>query len=330
MASMVLRSRPTGLPTPENFDLVEGDLPRVVPGAALVENRYLSVDPYMRQLMDDGWALGEPFEGRSVGRVLESADPRLAVGDVVFHRGGWRTHALVDANDPQVRVLPEMDGVSLSMHLGILGGTGLTAYVGLVKIARLEQGETVFISAAAGGVGTAAGQLARMLGAGRVIGSTGSAAKARYLVEELGFDEAFNYRDAPVVDQLRAAAPDGIHVYLDNVGGDHLEAAIGSLVDHGRIAWCGAIAQYQTDSPPAAPRNLYDIAGKSLRLEGYLVREYGYLQQEWTDLVVPRLRSGQFVATETIIEGFDHIVDAFVGLLRGDNVGKMIVSVEPS
>jgi NADPH-dependent curcumin reductase CurA len=146
-----------------------------------------------------------------------------------------------------------------------------------VKIAGLRAGESVFISAAAGGVGTAAGQLAKVLGAGRVIGSAGTAAKVRHLVDDLGFDAAFNYKDGPVADQLRAAAPDGIDVYLDNVGGDHLEAAIDSLVEHGRIAWCGAIAQYHDAQPPPAPRNLFEINGKRLRMEGFAVREHDHL-----------------------------------------------------
>jgi NADPH-dependent curcumin reductase CurA len=183
----------------------------------------------------------------------------------------------------------------------------------------------VFISAAAGGVGTAAGQLARILGAGRVIGSAGSAAKVKHLIEDLGFDAAFNYKDGPVIDQLRQAAPDGIHVCLENVGGDHLEAAIDSMVDHGRIAWCGAIAQYHSAEPPAAPRNLFDIGGKSIRLEGFAVRDYAHLFDEWAGFIVPYLQSGQVVPDHTIVAGFDHVVDAFLGLLRGENVGKMIV-----
>ncbi|HVK25692.1 MAG TPA: NADP-dependent oxidoreductase [Actinokineospora sp.] len=268
---------PNGFPTADDFAFADGPLPSVRPGTVLVENIYLSVDPYMRQMMDGGWDLHAPLEGRAVGRVLESGDPAFHVGQFVFHREGWRTHALVDTADPRLRVVEAFDGVPLSTHLSILGGTGLSAYVGLVKIAGLRAGESVFISAAAGGVGTAAGQLAKVLGAGRVIGSAGTAAKVRHLVDDLGFDAAFNYKDGPVADQLRAAAPDGIDVYLDNVGGDHLEAAIDSLVEHGRIAWCGAIAQYHDAQPPPAPRNLFEINGKRLRMEGFAVREHDHL-----------------------------------------------------
>lgn len=230
-----LSSRPQGVPTPDNFTFVNFRLSELGSGDILVENVYLSVDPYMRELMDAGWELNTLLEGRVIGRVLVSADPGVRVGDLVFHRASWRTHAVVAASE--VRVLPQTPGVDATAYLGILGGTGLTAYVGLTQIARLQAGETVFISAAAGGVGSAAGQIARLLGAGRVIGSTGSVAKAKYLTEALGFDAAINYRDGDLTEQLHKAAPEGIDVYFDNVGGDHLAAAISVLRENGRVAF---------------------------------------------------------------------------------------------
>lgn len=316
--------RPQGEPVADDFAWVEQPLPEPGAGTALVENLYLSVDPYMRECMDAVWPLHAPLEGRSVGRVIASREPRLAVGDLVFHRQGWRTHALVGYDE--ARILPALDGVPLSHWLSVLGGTGLTAYVGLTRIAELRAGETLYISAAAGGVGSMAGQLAHLLGAGRVIGSAGSAAKVAQLREVLGFDAAFNYRDAPIAEQLAQAAPDGIDVYLDNVGGDHLEAAIGQMRPHGRIAWSGAIAQYSTQPPPA-PRNLFEVVERSLRLQGFLVRNYGHLQGELQDFVVPHLRSGRLLPVETVVEGFDGIVDAFLGVLSGRNLGKMLVKV---
>ncbi|MEV5508312.1 NADP-dependent oxidoreductase [Streptomyces orinoci] len=317
-------SRPQGMPAPGDFAFVEEPLPAVAPGTALVENLYLSVDPYMREQMDGGWPLHAPLEGRSVGRVLDSRDPRLPEGALVFHRAGWRTHALVSRND-QARVLPGHQGVPLTAHLGILGGTGLSAYVGLAHVARVRPGDTVFISAAAGGVGSAAGQLARLLGADRVIGSAGSAAKVAHLIDHLGFDGAFDYHDGPVAEQLAQAAPEGIDVCLDNVGGDHLAAAIGAMRPHGRIAWCGAVAQYNSARPPAAPYNLYDLVEKSIRLEGFLVRNHRDKQGELEDFLVPHLRSGRVVPAETVVEGFDHMVSAFLGMLKGANLGKMLV-----
>ncbi|WP_248959656.1 NADP-dependent oxidoreductase [Sphaerisporangium perillae] len=312
-------ARPHGWPTADQFAYVEVPTPVPGPGQALVENLYLSVDPYMREVMEEG-ELGAPMEGRSIGRVVQSHDPALAVGDLVFHRHGWRSHAVVVPGE--VRVLRELPGVPLTAYLSVLGGTGLSAYVGLTRVAHLQPGETVFISAAAGGVGSAAGQIARLLGARRVIGSTGSAAKAKHLLESLGFDAALDYRAGDLAAQLAAAVPEGIDVYLDNVGGEHLEAAIGALRDRGRIAWCGAVAQYNSATPPAAPRNLYDIVGKRLRLEGFLVRDFGHLQPELEDFLVPHIRTGQVVADETIVSGLHNMVDAFLTMLRGGNTGK--------
>ncbi|POX36916.1 NADP-dependent oxidoreductase [Streptomyces sp. Ru73] len=318
-------ARPDGFPTREHFAFVEDTVPAPAPGEALVANLYLSVDPYMRELMDGGWDLHTPLEGRSVGRVTASRTPDLKAGDLVFHRKGWRTHALVTPDE--VRVLPSHRGVPAHTYLGVLGGTGLTAYVALTRTARLQPGEDVFISAAAGGVGSAAGQFARLLGAGRVVGSAGSPAKVRRLTEEWGFDAAFDYHDGPVGDLLAKAAPDGIDVYLDNVGGDHLEGAIQGLREFGRIAWIGAIAQYHSARPPAAPRNLYDIVEKSLRLEGVLVRNHRDAQGELEDFLVPHLQAGRVQDVHTMTHGFDSLVDAFLGMLGGANTGKMIVQV---
>ncbi|GAB2692334.1 NADP-dependent oxidoreductase [Kitasatospora kifunensis] len=321
-----LVSRPNGRPSADNFAFVADHLAPLAPGSALVENLYLSVDPYMREAMDEGhWELNTPLEGRSIGRVIESRTPELAVGDLVFHRNAWRTHAVVSA--AEVRMLPRIEGVPISTHLSLLGGTGLSAYVGLTQVLRLQPGESIFISAAAGGVGTAAGQIAQLLGAGRIIGSAGSAAKVKHLTEQAGFHAAFNYHDGPVGELLSAAAPEGIDTFLDNVGGDHLEGALDVLRDHGRIAWCGAVAQYSSVEPPAAPRNLYNVVHKSLRLDGFLVREYQHLQQELTDFLVPHIQSGRIRADETVVIGFENIVTAFLGMLDGANTGKMIVQV---
>ncbi|RKE22223.1 NADP-dependent oxidoreductase [Streptomyces sp. TLI_171] len=319
-------ARPDGLPTADLFAFVDEELPALGDGAALVENAFLSVDPYMLGSMaggEGGYQLNAPLEGRAVGRVVASRSAALPVGTAVIHRQGWRTHAVVTAD--QARVLPELPGVPLSAHLSVLGGTGLSAYVGLTRIAGLKPGEDVFVSAAAGGVGTAAGQLARLLGARRVVGSAGSAAKTAFLTEQLGFDAAFDHHAGPVAELLAGAAPDGIDVYLDNVGGEHLAAAIGAMREFGRIAWCGAIAQYAAATPPAAPHNLFELVSRSIRLEGFLVRHHLDAQQELYDLLAPHLRSGRVVAPETVLDGLDRAVDAFLGVLTGANTGKMLV-----
>ncbi|MEU9181493.1 NADP-dependent oxidoreductase [Streptomyces sp. NPDC048550] len=324
-------ARPTGFPSPTDFAYVETPIPVPAPGTALVQNLLLSVDPYHRGMMDGGeggFELNTPLEGRSVGRVLTSRDPGLRKGDLVFHREGWRTHALVTLGANGTRKLRGHEGVPLEAYLSILGGTGLTAYAALTRTAALREGEDLFVSAAAGGVGTATGHIARLLGARRIIGSAGSAAKVRHLTDALGFDAAFDYHDGPVGEQLAKAAPEGIDVYVDNVGGDHLAGAIDVLREYGRIAWVGGISMYNGDRSPAAPRNLFEVVHKSLRLEGVLVRNHTNLQDELEDFLVPHLQSGRIGTDTTVVQGIDHTVDAFLGVLRGDNLGKMLVRLE--
>ncbi|MFF7498781.1 NADP-dependent oxidoreductase [Streptomyces lavendulae] len=330
-SSVHLTARPTGFPSPSGFTFVSHPVPEPAPGTALVENLLLSVDPYHRGMMDGGeggFALHSPLEGRSVGRVTASRDPGLAEGDLVFHRSGWRTHALVTLGVDGTRKLRGHAGVPLEAYLSVLGGTGLTAYAALTRTAALREGEDLFVSAAAGGVGTATGHIARLLGARRIIGSAGSAAKVRHLTDVLGFDAAFDYHDGPVGEQLAQAAPDGIDVYVDNVGGDHLEGAIDVLREYGRIAWVGGISMYNGDRSPAAPRNLFEVVHKSLRLEGVLVRNHTNLQDELEDFLVPHLRSGRVSTDTTVVQGFDRTVEAFLGVLRGENVGKMLVRLK--
>ncbi|MGW6057955.1 NADP-dependent oxidoreductase [Streptomyces sp. NPDC055189] len=316
-------ARPHGFPTPDHFAFVESPLPEPAPGTALVENLYWSVDPYHREMMDGDFALDAPLEGRTLGRVVESRDPALREGEIVFHRQGWRTHTVVTPDE--ARAVPRFDGVPLSAHLSILGGTGLTAYVGLTRIAELREGQDLFVSAAAGGVGTATGRLARLMGAGRLVGSAGTAAKAAYLTEHVGYDEVFDYHTGPTAELLAKAAPDGIDLYMDNVGGEHLEAAIASLREYGRIVRIGTIAQYNSTGTPYALRNLPDIVEKSLRMEGFLVRNHYQVQEELNAFVVPHLQSGRIGLDETVVDGFGSIVDAFLGMLRGENLGKIIV-----
>jgi len=316
--------RPEGAPRPEDFELVEVPVPALEAGQVLVRNLFLSVDPYHRELMDsDRWRKGFGLEGRSLGRVVASREPSLPRGAIVHHRHGWSSHAVLRAGE--VREIERAAGVPLSTYLGVLGGTGLTAYVGLVRIARLQPGDDVFISAAAGAVGSAAGQIARILGARRIVGSAGSPAKIKHLTDRLGFDAAFDYH-AGIAGQLARAAPRGIHVYFDNVGGEHLEAAIGALRGFGRIAWCGAVAQYNSPAePPPAPRNLYAVVEKSLRMEGFLVRNHLDAREEFEALMIPRIQAGDVQVDETVTEGIEHTVDAFLGMLRGENIGKAVV-----
>ncbi|WP_435151832.1 NADP-dependent oxidoreductase [Micromonospora aurantiaca (nom. illeg.)] len=322
-----LASRPEGWPTPENFRLVTTEVPTPGPGQVVVRNRFMSVDPYMRGRMNDvksyvpPFALDAPLDGGAIGEVVAGEAGGVKPGDTVLHGLGWREYALVDAKGVR-KVDPGLAPVTA--YLGVLGMTGLTAYAGLLDVAAMKPGETVFVSGAAGAVGSMVGQIAKLRGAGRVIGSAGSAAKVERLTA-LGFDAAFDYHDGPVSKQLRAAAPDGVDVYFDNVGGDHLEAAIGAMNLHGRAAICGMIAQYNATEPPAAPRNLALVIGKRLTLRGFLVGDHGHLREQFVQEVAGWLREGRLSYDETIVDGIEQAPEAFLGLLRGENLGKMLV-----
>jgi NADPH-dependent curcumin reductase CurA len=323
-----LIARPVGEPKPSDFALVEAPVTDPGPGQVLVRNEWISVDPYMRGRMNDvksyapPFQLGEAMQGGAAGTVVASSDDRVKVGDTVLHGLGWREYATVDAG--QVRVV-DAGRAPLQAYLGVLGMTGLTAYAGLTEVAPVKDGDVVFVSGAAGAVGTVAGQIARKLGASKVIGSAGGPAKTARLVEEFGYDAAIDYRAGSLEKQLAQAAPDGIDVYFDNVGGDHLRAAISALRLHGRVALCGAIAQYNATGPVPGPDNLGLAIGKRLTLRGFIVGDHQHLAPEYAQLAAGWLADGSLHAEETIVDGIDNAVDAFLGMLRGANTGKMLV-----
>ena len=325
-----LAKRPTGWPTQENFEIVEAEVPRPAEGQIVVRNLLMSVDPYMRGRMNDvksyapPFQIGAPLDGGAVGEVVESTVDGFKPGDTVLHSLGWREYAVLDAKHA-VKVDPSV--APLGAYLGVLGMTGLTAYAGLLEVAEFKPGDTVFVSAAAGAVGSVVGQIAKLKGAKRVIGSAGSAAKVKYLLEDLGFDAAFNYQDGPVAQQLADAAPDGIEVYFDNVGGDHLEAALAVANVHARMAICGMISLYNSTEPTAAPRNLAEIIKKRITLRGMLVRDHFHLQERFVSEVGGWLRDGKLRYQETVVEGLANAPEAFLGMLRGENTGKMLVRI---
>jgi NADPH-dependent curcumin reductase CurA len=324
-----LAARPHGEPKDSDFRLAEVELPDPGPGEVLVRNTYMSVDPYMRGRMDDRdsyvppFALDAPLDGGAVGEVVASQADGLAPGDTVVHQLGWRDHALLGA-DRLRKVDPE--GISPSAFLGVLGMPGLTAYAGLLDVAALGEGDVVFVSGAAGAVGSLAGQIAKLRG-NTVIGSAGSAEKVAHLVDDLGFDGAFNYRDGRVAEQLAAAAPDGIDVYFDNVGGEHLEAAIGALRRYGRVAMCGAVSVYNATEPMPGPHNMALAVGKRLSLRGFIVTDHGARMKDLIAEVGPAVRDGRVVFRETVVEGLEQAPAALQGLLRGENTGKMVVKL---
>lgn len=321
---------PVGMPTPEDFEWAEVDLPDPVSGEVEVENLFLSVDPYMRSRMSgrstyiEPFALGAPMTGGAVGRVLRSASPDLQPGDLVLHDLGWRTLAVLPGTE--CRPVAQLEGISPSAYLGVLGMPGMTAYVGLRKIAALQDGDVVFVSAASGAVGTAVGQFARLLGASRVIGSAGSADKCERLVTEFGFDATFNYRDGDVLGQLREAAPDGVDVYFDNVGGEALQAAWTCLRPGGRVAICGAISEYN-GGPGSTVSPLNEAIERRLTLRGFLVFDHPELIEPFESDVTQWLASGQVHHWETVFSGIESAAEAFVSLFTSEKLGKVVVAV---
>ncbi|MFD8217676.1 NADP-dependent oxidoreductase [Streptomyces sp. NPDC059697] len=324
-----LDARPEGRPTASNFSLREVDLPTPGPGQLLIANEYLSVDPYMRGRMSDKKSYIEPYDvdapmdGPAVGRVLASNAEGIAPGDYVVHVLGWRDYAVLDAATAQ-KVDPDL--APLTAYLGVLGVTGLTAYIGLERFAKIKEGDTVFVSGAAGAVGSIAGQIAKLKGAGRVIGSAGSDKKVKLLVDEYGYDTAFNYKNGPVAEQLAQAAPDGIDVFFDNVGGEHLEAAIGALKLHARIVLSGMVSQYN-DEKVVGPRNLWNLSVTRSDILSFMVTEELDLQPDFVREVGGWLVEGKLHYRETVRDGLDNTLDAFFAMMRGENVGKMIVKL---
>ena len=322
---VVLAAVPQGAPVESDFELRETADAAPTEGEALVRNVFVSVDPYMRGRMTGvdtyvrGFAVGSPVDGGAVGRVVTSRDPTLAEGDWVLSQLGWRDQGIVSA--ARVRRLDPAVAPP-STALGVLGMPGFTAWIGLEVIGQVQAGETIYVSGAAGAVGSAAAQIARLKGL-RVIGSAGSDDKVEWL-RSLEI-EAFNYHDVPAKEALA----DGIDAYFDNVGGDQLVAALAALRPHGRVIACGAISRYNDERAEPGPRNLFLMVTKRLRLQGFIVFDHNDRLGEFAAEVGPWVRDGKVTYRETIVEGIENIPTAFAGLFRGDNIGKMLVRVGP-
>lgn len=320
---VILAARPQGEPKESDFDVRDAEPRELAEGEVRVHNVYVSVDPYMRGRMTgirtyvDGFDVGAPIDGGAVGRVVESKSPDFAEGDWVSSMLGWREEGI--ALGDQLRKL-DTSVAPPTAALGILGATGFTAWIGLEEILQVKEGETIYVSGAAGAVGSAAVQLARLKGL-RVFGSAGSDEKVAWLTS-LGV-EAFNYRETKPKDALA----DGIDTYFDNVGGDQLEAALFALRPFGRIAACGAISNYNAESPAPGPRNLAFVVSKRLRIQGFIVTDHFARFGEFMREVAPLVASGQIESRETIVDGIENAPRAFAGLFRGENTGKMLVRV---
>ena len=325
-----LKRRPVGLPRESDFEVVEVKISEPKKGEVLVDNIYMSVDPYMRGRMIDvesyvpPFQLGEPLEGGCVGRVAMSNDGQFREGDYVLGTLGWRERFLSDGHD-LVKIEPNI--APIQAYLGALGMTGFTAYVGILDIGRPQTGETVFVSAASGAVGSIVCQIAKLKGC-RVAGSAGSEEKADWLVNEIGIDAAFNYKTAKKLrTEISRCCPDGIDVLFENVGGEQLQAILGNMNLYGRIVLCGMISQYNATRPAPGPNNLMLAVIKRLTLRGFIVTDHSERMPDFFAEMGKWIAEGKIKWKETIIEGIENSPKAFIGLFTGENFGKMLVRI---
>ena len=326
---IVLASRPEAYPEPRHFRLEEVAIPQPREGEALVRTIWLSLDPYMRGRMREGPSYAAPVEiggvmtGGIVGRIVESRTPELAVGDIVDGSLGWQEYAV--ARPGQLRKV-DPDLAPISTALGVLGMPGMTAYFGFLDVGKPEVGDTVVVSAASGAVGQVVGQIARIMGC-RVVGTAGSDEKVDFIVNELGFDAGINYKTEDVDAALAAACPDGIDVYFDNVGGFVTDAVMQQINVHARISVCGQISQYNLPTPELAPRNMGLLIQKQARMEGFLVFNFAHRHEHARHRMAAWIRSGDLRYREDVVEGLQNAPAAFIGMMTGENFGKLVVKV---
>jgi NADPH-dependent curcumin reductase len=334
---VLLKSRPVGEPKPTDFEIADSPAPKPQDGEILVRTIWLSLDPYMRGRMNDvksyaaSVELGQPMVGGTVGEVVESRDAAFAPGDFVLSYGGWQTYHVAKSAGARVGAFGPMKldpkAAPISTALGVLGMPGMTAYVGLYDLGQPKPGETVVVSAAAGAVGSAVGQLAKIRGC-RAIGIAGSKDKCEYVVRELGFDACVSYRTPDLAAELRDACPKGIDVYFDNVGGDVLKAVLRLVNPFARIPLCGIISQYNATELPAGP-NLAPVLVNRVTIRGFIVSDHVDRMPQFLADCARWVREGRLKYREDIVDGLDHAPEAFIGLLRGRNTGKMLVKVSP-
>ncbi|MFI4974223.1 MAG: NADP-dependent oxidoreductase [Caulobacterales bacterium] len=316
--------RPAGMPVAEDFAMVETEVADPGEGQVLVRNLYMSVDPAMRPRMSVGQELNEAMGGGALGRVEKSRNPSLKEGDLVSNRFGFREAFLSEGRGLQA-LTPE-PGLPLTVHMHALGGTGFTAYGGLLHIGQLKDGEQVFVSTAAGAVGSMAAQIAKIHGC-YVVGSTGSDDKVRWLLDEAGLDAAFNYKSGPVRPALKAVTPKGIDVYFDNVGGEHLDAALAGMNTLGRVAVCGMISGYNEAGTRTAVHNLSNIIYGRINIRGFVAPDFMHMYDQFKSDMAGWLKAGRIKYQETIYAGIENAPAAMIGLMHGANSGKMLVKL---
>ncbi len=327
---LVLAERPTGMVQEQTVRLEEADVPEPGPGEALAQVRYLSIDPTIRTWMDDapGYlppiAIDEVVRSGGVAEILSSNSERYAPGDFVFGMTGWQDYVIADEGERTLQVLPP--GVSPTAALGVLGITGMTAYFGLIDVGRIKEGDTVVVSGAAGATGSTVGQIAKLKGAAKVVGIAGGPKKCAWLIDELGFDAAIDYKNEDVASRLRETCPDGIDLYFDNVGGVILNACLAQLALRGRVVLCGAISSYN-ERERVGPSNYSALIIRRGRMEGFIILDYFGRFPEAQAEMAGWLAAGKVKAAEHIVKGLQHAPDALNLLFTGGNTGKVMVRV---
>ena len=328
---VLLAARPAGAPKSSDFTLVETTIPEPGPGEVLVRNIFMSVDPYMRGRMNDRrsyakpWEVGQPADGRAVGEVVKSNDPRFKPGTLVSSMLGWREYFVSrgEGLTPLDRSLP------LASYLGVLGVPGFTGWYGLTEIGQPKPGETLVVSGAAGATGSLVVQLGKLLGC-RVVGTAGTDDKCKWLTGELGADAAINYRRAPdLFEALRDACPKGVDIYFENVGGPMLDAVLRLVNPFARIPLCGMISQYNLETPEPGPRYMMNMVGNRVRMQGFIISDHFDRYPAFLAEVGSAVKAGRIKHEVTVVEGIENAVKAFLGLFSGDNLGKMVVKLGP-
>jgi NADPH:quinone reductase len=327
---ILLASRPVGMPDESNFEMIEERVPEIKDGEVLIRTLYLSVDPYMRGRMSaaksyaKSYEVGQPFQGGMVGKVIESKNPRFQADQFVEGRLEWAEYNVSDGSSIR-KINPELAPITTSLH--VLGMPGLTAYFGLLHIGQPKEGETVVVSGASGAVGMIVGQIAKLKGC-RVVGIAGADEKCAYLTEELGFDAAINYKTADNLrNQLKEACPNGVDVYFDNVGGAVSDAVMTLINFQSRIIICGQISQYNLEKPEVGPRVAGQLLTTSSLMKGFIVSDFAEHNKEGLTNLSQWVREGKIQYRENVVEGFENTVEAFLGLFRGDNIGKQLVKL---
>ena len=332
---VLLESRPVGTPVEHNFRVIENPIRQIADGEVLIQNLYISLDAGFRNWMKEGsgdhilpaMEIGEPVMGLTLGRVVESKNPKLPLGDLLMIRVSWEEYSISNGIDEWYVKLPEGIDAPLSYYLGILGDTGLSAYFGLTDVGKLQLGETLLVSGAGGAVGSVAGQIGKIFGA-RSVGIAGSDEKCQRLMDELGYDAAVNYRDTKDLSAaIGKACPNGVDVYFDNIGGPLLEAAINNINEKARIILCGAITDYHLDEPAPGPNNLFNLSKNVATMTGLMCHHQKDRYDEARHQIMDWIESGQLRSIEYMSDGIHRVGPAFCDMFQGKNFGKTIVKL---